>query len=221
MMRSLIAFLLLAPNLAFATPQNQGTVTLAGITGTTSSSVIDLRDANSFSVQALVDVNTPAAVTFAPADVTVAANTVTEAAHGLFTGLKGQLTTVTTLPAGLSAATDYFVIVVDSSTFKLATSLANALAGTAVDITDQGVGDHTFTPMALADATVKVEKSNCTQAALDAGVVDCWVDIFTPTAISADATVWLEEKYPTYRWLRLQYTLTAGSLSTVNYFVVK
>lgn len=61
----------------------------------------------------------------------------------ILTGTKVRLTTTTTLPAGLSLATDYFVIVVSSSTFKLATSYANAVAGTAINITDAGTGTHT------------------------------------------------------------------------------
>lgn len=44
------------------------------------------------------------------------------------------------LPTGLSAATTYWVIYVDDNTFKLATTRANALAGTAIDITTNGGG---------------------------------------------------------------------------------
>lgn len=45
-----------------------------------------------------------------------------------------------TLPAPLAQATAYYVIVVSSGIIKLATSLANALAGTAIDLTTVGVG---------------------------------------------------------------------------------
>lgn len=55
-----------------------------------------------------------------------------------------QLTTTTTLPAGLSLATDYFVIKLTDTTIKLATSYANAVAGTAIDVTDAGTGTHTL-----------------------------------------------------------------------------
>lgn len=55
-----------------------------------------------------------------------------------------QLTTTTTLPAGLSLATDYYVIKITDTTFKLATSYANAVAGTAIDITSAGTGTHTI-----------------------------------------------------------------------------
>lgn len=62
----------------------------------------------------------------------------------ILTGTRVQLTTTTTLPAGLSLATNYFVIKVTDSTFKLATTYANAIAGTAINITDAGTGTHTM-----------------------------------------------------------------------------
>lgn len=73
----------------------------------------------------------------------------TAVAHGLQTGDGPiRLTTTGTLPAGLALATDYYVIKIDADTFKLATSLANAYAGTAVDITDAGTGTHTLSDTA-------------------------------------------------------------------------
>lgn len=63
----------------------------------------------------------------------------------ILTGTRVRLTTTTTLPAGLATATDYYVIKVSDSTFKLATSYANAVAGTAINITDAGTGTHTVT----------------------------------------------------------------------------
>ncbi len=55
-----------------------------------------------------------------------------------------QLTTSGTLPAGLALTTNYWVIFIDTNTFKLATTRALALAGTAVDVTDTGSGTHTL-----------------------------------------------------------------------------
>jgi len=55
-----------------------------------------------------------------------------------------QFTTTGTLPAGLSLATDYYSIRLSDTTFKVATSYANAVAGTAVNITDAGTGTHTI-----------------------------------------------------------------------------
>jgi len=60
-------------------------------------------------------------------------------------GTRVRLTTTTTLPAPLATATDYYVVKVTDSTFKLATSYANAIAGTVINITDAGTGTHTIT----------------------------------------------------------------------------
>lgn len=60
----------------------------------------------------------------------------------VLTGTRMRLTTTTTLPAGLATATDYYYIKVTDSTFKLATTYANAIAGTAINITDAGTGTH-------------------------------------------------------------------------------
>lgn len=58
---------------------------------------------------------------------------------------KVRFTTTTTLPAGLSLATDYWLVRQSTTTAKVATSYANALAGTTIDITDAGTGTHTLT----------------------------------------------------------------------------
>lgn len=58
---------------------------------------------------------------------------------------KVQFTTTTTLPAPLALATDYWLVRQSSTTAKVATSLANAIAGTTIDITDTGTGTHTMT----------------------------------------------------------------------------
>ena len=57
---------------------------------------------------------------------------VTWASHGLYGGQEIQLTTTGALPTGLSVDTSYFIIPVDANSFQLATSLANAQAGTAI-----------------------------------------------------------------------------------------
>lgn len=48
------------------------------------------------------------------------------------------------LPTGLSNSTDYYAIVVDANTIKLATSADNAAAGTAVAFTTDGSGTNTI-----------------------------------------------------------------------------
>lgn len=63
----------------------------------------------------------------------------------ILTGTRIQVSSTTTLPAGLAAATNYYFIKVSDTTFKLATTYANAVAGTAINITDAGTGTHTLT----------------------------------------------------------------------------
>lgn len=61
------------------------------------------------------------------------------------TGTEVTFTTTDTLPSGLSTDTTYYLIYQSTTTFKVATTLANALAGTAVTIADTGTGTHTVT----------------------------------------------------------------------------
>lgn len=62
----------------------------------------------------------------------------------LFPYTRVRLTTTVTLPAGLALATDYYVIKTTDLTCQLATSYANAVAGTAINITGTGTGTHTI-----------------------------------------------------------------------------
>lgn len=76
--------------------------------------------------------------------VTAGTDQLTRVAHGMLTG-EGPYYVATTgaLPAAtpaLAVNTPYWVIRVDDDNIKLATSAANALAGTAVDITGAGTG---------------------------------------------------------------------------------
>lgn len=112
-------------------------------------------------------------------DISVANDTFIEVAHGYATGLKGQVSTSTTLPGGVVAVTDYWIIKIDADTFKLASSLENALAGTPLVITSIGVGNQTFTPTALAGGSVKMQQS------IDGGVT--WFDMTSPAAQNVTA----------------------------------
>lgn len=71
----------------------------------------------------------------------------THAFYNLMAYTRVQLTTSGTLPAGLTTATDYYVIKVTDTTCKFATSYANAVAGTAINITDAGTGTHNITTL--------------------------------------------------------------------------
>lgn len=70
---------------------------------------------------------------------------VTLTGHGFSTGACIELTTTGTLPTNLSVNTNYYVIYVGVDTFRLATSVANAIAGTAIDTSGGSPsGTHTL-----------------------------------------------------------------------------
>lgn len=68
----------------------------------------------------------------------------TSTAHGLVTGDVVRVSEDNTLPDGLTDATNYYVIRLTANTFKLAETLADALAGTAIDLVDDGTGANSY-----------------------------------------------------------------------------
>lgn len=176
-------------------------------------SAVDMRYCDLAAVHAVSTVTTPSADIFVDADVSVTNNTITRTAHGMRTGLKVAASTDGTLPGGLSA-TNYWIIVVDTNTVKLASSAANAVAGTAVDITSAaGGGTHTLTPAALSSTSVKVQGSNDNSN---------WVDISGATAnITATGSVLVNVADIGYRWIRPYFTVTTGQISVNTYVTGK
>lgn len=87
--------------------------------------------------------NLGTAQTFGTADVDIVNDDITIVGHGFSTGDVIGLTTDDTLPAGLAVNTAYYVIQRTASTFRLATSRANAFAGTQINITSVGAGTQT------------------------------------------------------------------------------
>lgn len=80
-------------------------------------------------------------------DVDATANTLTITGHAYVTGDGPvQGTTTDTLPGGLELETDYWLIVDDEDTVRLAARFLDAVATVpvAVDITDAGTGTHTI-----------------------------------------------------------------------------
>lgn len=183
---------------------------------TNTSSSVALEYVKGFSVITTVTVSTPAAKTFVDADVEVVGNTIVITAHGLGTGLKGQLTTDGVLPTGLSAATDYFVIVVDANTIKLAASLVDANAGTAVNITAAaGGGTHTFTATALAGGAVKIQGSIDDSTFVDVGGDGA------SQAFTVSGSLFFNVKDVYYRFFRVIHSLTAGQVSITTKICLK
>lgn len=152
--------------------------------------------------------------TFVNADVSISGNTITEASHGLVTGDAVVLSSDGTLPTGLSASTAYYVIKVNPNVFKLATTRANAFAGTAIDITAVTGGatpTHTlaknvFGQINLLDQGVKLPDkalilrtfylvettftSTTTDNATIALSLNAANDITTATAIKTTGDIW-------------------------------
>jgi microcystin-dependent protein len=85
-----------------------------------------------------------AAQNFATTDVDTGTEIITISSHGFNrSGFPVRFTTSGSLPSGLSVDTTYYIIYVSANTFKVASSAANALAGTAIDLTSTGSGTHT------------------------------------------------------------------------------
>lgn len=68
----------------------------------------------------------------------------TQLPSNLITGTRIRVSTTTTLPAPLAAATDYYLTKLTDGTFKLSTSYANLLTATYIDFTTTGTGTHTI-----------------------------------------------------------------------------
>jgi len=84
--------------------------------------------------------------TFVDGDVSAVNDTITETNHGLQNGEIIQLTSTGTLPAGLSADLDYYIIERAANTFKVALTRG----GSVVDITAAaGGGTHTCSNLAV------------------------------------------------------------------------
>lgn len=81
---------------------------------------------------------------FALSTATAATDVCTSSGHGLTLAQKLRLVATAnlsqTLPGGTTEGTDYFAIPIDANTYKIATSSANAIAGTAVNITADSAG---------------------------------------------------------------------------------
>lgn len=136
-------------------------------------------------------------------EVNVEDSELTIPSHGFPEGFKIRLTTTGTLPAPLLVATDYFVIVIDANTIQLAETLVLALAGTPIELADQGssAAVNTATGVALAGASVTFRKSN---DAIN------WIDVQAATAITVDGSVMIEQPNVSYRYFKAVKALTAG-----------
>lgn len=146
--------------------------------------------------------------------VNPAANTVTITAHGQVTGSKGQMTTSSALPTGLLTSTDYFIIVVDANTIKFASSLVNAVAGTAITLTSSGVGTQTFTPTTSTGNVIKAQYSFDGVIGTDITPTNFPVcPSATVTVSTATSAINWDLQRPTFRYILIVYTPSAGQMT--------
>ena len=153
----------------------------------------------------ITGVQTTAGVT---SNIDLTTDYITITAHPYVTGTKVALTTAGGLPTGTSA-TNYWVIKIDANTIQLAANLAAAVAGTKVNMTTEGTGQHTLTAATASGNVFKMQKSN------DAVT---WTDISSMTVTTATTTTstWFEVANPTYKYVKLLYTPSAGQASLVT-----
>lgn len=132
-------------------------------------------------------------------------------AHSFVTGLKIALTINSgTLPTG-TTATNYYVYKISALAIGLATSVANAIAATLVDITDYGdaAKTMTFTPAALGTGLLKLQASNDGTNYSDLASM-------TTAALTAAGNSLFTLSDPCHRWTRVALTQGTGAI-TVNY----
>lgn len=201
-------------NFTLSGPANtSGSTDITSITSSATSDVLNEAIYSSTGMNSLVWTGT-ADVTTPSAAVSASGSQVTSSSGLLFTnstannfalGLKVQFTTSTTLPTGISALTDYYVVPVTATTYKVATSLANALAGTVVAYTNTGTGNQTATPVAIAGASIVLQGSSDNEGT--------WATVPNSTqAITADGSWTFELDYIRYAAFRTYVTMTAGQL---------
>jgi hypothetical protein len=97
---------------------------------------------------------------------------ITASAAVFTTGQAVRVSSTGTLPAGLSSATTYYIIAVSGAVYKLATTINNALAGTAVDITDAGTGTHSIIGTQMGRVKKIVQNPGSTTGNFRAFVLD-------------------------------------------------
>jgi hypothetical protein len=138
-----------------------------------------------------------------------------------------RATTTTTLPGGLAVSTDYWWIRTGTSTGKLAATLADALAGTEIDITDAGTGTHTLADTASTEQPVPgkwLYEATQTESDVTAGEVE--IAVIDPTWYAqtfadidhgdADETAIVEGSHTRDDLIRGIFAMVAGKMLGVD-----
>ncbi len=195
---------------SLAGPSNTvGSNVVTNITSTATSDVLGSDSIGSLVLAGTVDVNTPSAgVSASGSQVTNSGGLkfTTTTAHGFAFGLVVQYTTSTTLPTGISALTNYYVVPASATTYHVATSLANAEAGTFVAYTDTGTGNQTATPVAVSGASAILQGTLDGQATWNTVPNSTWT-------ITADGSFLFELDYIRYGAYRVYISMTTGMMA--------
>lgn len=170
---------------------------------------------SSFVFTGTVDVNTAitTAVSASESQVTSSGGLLltNSTPNGYAFGLVVQFTTSDTLPTGISLSTDYYVVPVTTTSYRIATSYANALAGVYVAYTNTGAGNQTATPTALAGASVYLQGSNDYGVGNSAGT---WFTVpYSTTTISADGSFQLNFPNVEFGNYRVGTGITTGQMA--------
>jgi hypothetical protein len=131
-----------------------GAAATASISGGKVTSIAVTNGGSGYTTAPTVYVGVPRR-TIPTAGVTIAADTITYTGHGINTGdrVKYYKVGAGTAITGLVDATVYYAIKVDANTFKVASSAANATAGTAIDLTGTGNNAQYFDLLDQTTAT--------------------------------------------------------------------
>ena len=165
--------------------------------------------------------------------INIAADTITLAATAFVTGDKVAVSINSgSLPAPLTATT-YYVIKLSTNTIQLALTQAQAVAGTAINLTDQGTADKTITfartvnqiaPI-LVGAAQKISIQSIVTGGSSIGALSLqvsddgvsFVDVSSSSqniTSTVDQVIWELDLYSEY--IRLLWTNSSGSGSVIN-----
>ena len=114
-----------------------------------------------------------------------------------YTGEKVRVTGATSLPAPLVAGTDYYTIYSSATKIYLATTLTNALAGTKITLTGDGVGTQTI-------KVYNIRKACYQQTTIPAPIA---------VGISDGTTVWQEYNMPDLNILQSTVVVSINSVT--------
>lgn len=99
----------------------------------TGSGTMSVQNQGAYYTPSILDINYASNITFGTGNFS-------STAHGLLTGMEIRLHGTAPIPTELATGTNYYVIKVDDDNFKLASSLSNANAGTALTLTEEDAG---------------------------------------------------------------------------------